>query len=113
MNSLKPNARFNASDTIEKIGEMVEKNLEPSLNDPDTRALFRIFKDCKISTKIDARNMYHEMSREVHGSPWYERSVSVVAERLTKEQICVIRKIAADIFCLQIAQTTAMPEDAY
>jgi hypothetical protein len=108
INSSNPNARFNASDTIEKIGVMVEKDQEPT--GPDTLKLFRIFKECKILSKSQARSMCQEMSIDVHGFPWKELSVAVVKERLTPEQFCVISKIATDIFRLRITETTPIPD---
>jgi hypothetical protein len=55
LNSQNPKAKFIASDTIEKIGKMVENNDPPS--GPDALILCNIFKDCGITGRDEARKL--------------------------------------------------------
>lgn len=99
-----PKAKFNCSDTIEKIGQMVEDNNTPNL--PDTLILYNIFKECNLSTSQKARELYNTLSKDIHGSPWFESSISIVKERLSPDEFCAVSRIATDVFRLKIATIT-------
>jgi hypothetical protein len=87
------------------VKKMVEDNNPPT--SPDTLKLYNIFKHCDITIENEARKLYSDLSQEIHDSPWYELSIRVVKDRLTPHQFCVISRIAADVFNLDIVITTS------
>jgi hypothetical protein len=58
----KTKAKFNASETIEKIGTMVEKNIIPE--SADVLTLYNIFKHCGITNSTEARQLYADLSEK-------------------------------------------------
>jgi hypothetical protein len=97
--------KFDGLETIGKIGKLVEDNNPPT--NPDTLKLYNIFKHCGITTGNEARKLYSDVRQQIHCSPWSELSICVVKDRLTPEQYCVISRIAADIFNLNVVITNS------
>jgi hypothetical protein len=97
---LYPTKRFIATSVAQEVGKcLVSLSTSPLVleENSDAKRIYEILLSCNISSEQALAKLYTNLSEEIHGLSWSGTAVNIYSSYMSKEHMCVIRRIAEEL----------------